>query len=202
VSKRPQVASVSAHLVTTNKWVRRLRVDGKAMDKVEVSLLISKSLEPCYAINIIRRHKTGKAADYVEGRVKKRVGEQRKEWPTTCKDTDNSSCLVADAQPLVGGVQCVTLNFGRSPPDDKPASRTGGGGQHGETGNRGGAAQGADGGGLSGGSGRAASRGEEGGGGCHPHSILRTTCSVTLTAPTIPKATFLTTAPVQVMKMI
>ena len=83
MSKRPQVAYVSAHLVTTNKWVRRLRVDGKAMDKVEVSLLISKSLEPCYAISIIRRHKTGKAADFVECRVKKRVGEQRKEWRTT-----------------------------------------------------------------------------------------------------------------------
>lgn len=165
MSKRLQVASVSAHLVTTNKWVRRLRVDGKALDKVAVSRLISKAVELCYATSIIKRHKTGKAVDYVEGRVKKRVGEQRKEWRTTYKDTDKSSCLVADAQPLVGGVQCFTLTFCRSPPDDKPASRIGGSGQHSETGNRGGAAQGADGGGLSGGSGRAASRGEEGKGG-------------------------------------
>jgi len=44
VSERPQVASLSAHLVNTNKLVRRLRVVGQATDEAAVSHLISNAV--------------------------------------------------------------------------------------------------------------------------------------------------------------
>jgi len=165
VSKRLQVASIFEHPVTTNKWVRRLRVDGKPMDKAAVSRLISKAVALYNATNTIKMHNTGKAVDYVDGRVKKRVGEQGKAWRMTYEDADEILRLVADTQPLVGGVQRVTPPFGGSPPDDGPAAPRGGCGQHGDTEEGGRAAPSASGGGTSGARTGGVSSGGEGEGG-------------------------------------
>jgi len=142
VSKRLHVAFISAHPVNTNKWVRRLCVDGKPMGKAAVSRLITKAVALFNVTNTIKMHNTGRAADYVEGRVKKRVGEQGKAWRMSYEEANKTLKLVTDTQPLVGGVQCVAQPFGGSPPDDGPAGTPSGSGQHGETGE---AEEGADG---------------------------------------------------------
>jgi len=100
VSKRLQGASISAHLVNTNKWVRRLRVDGKPMDKAAVSHLITKAVALYNVTNTIKMHNTGTAADYVEGRVKKRVGEQGEAWGMSYEEANKNLKFVADT---VGG---------------------------------------------------------------------------------------------------
>jgi len=165
VSKLLQVASISAHLVNTNKWVRRLHVDGKPMDRAAVSRLIFKAVALYNITNTIKMHKTGIAADYVEGRVKKRVGKQGKAWRMSYEEADKFLRFVADTQPLVGGVQRVSPPFGGSPPDDGPADTPRGSGRHGETEEAEEGADGANGDGSSDGHGGGASRGGEAGGG-------------------------------------
>ena len=75
--------------MNTNRRVRCLRIDGKSMYKAAVSRLISKAVALYSATKTIKMHKTSKAADYVEGHFKKRVGEQAKAWRTTYEEADN-----------------------------------------------------------------------------------------------------------------
>lgn len=125
VSKRLQVASISAHLVTTNAWVRRLRVGGKPIDKAAVTRIITKAVTLYNATNTIRQHNTGRSADYVEEKVNERVTAQSKSWQMGFGDASKILDLVTDTQPLVGGVQHVSPPFGGSPPDDGPDSTPG-----------------------------------------------------------------------------
>ncbi|OSX79787.1 hypothetical protein BU14_0071s0041 [Porphyra umbilicalis] len=160
VSKRLQVASISAHLVATDSWVKRLRIEGKPIDKAAVSRLISKAVTLYNATNTIKAHNTGKAAGYIEGRVNERVREQGKAWRMEYADTKSIVSIVIDTQPLVGGVQRVTPPFGGSPPDDGLPGTTGGSGRQGGAGEDGGesheARTGGEGGGASGRARRAA----------------------------------------------
>jgi len=121
VSERPQVASLSAHLVNTNKWVRRLRVVGQATDEAAVSRLISNAVALYNVTNTIKMQNEGRASDYVEGCVKKRVEKQGKAWRMSCDDATQILISVAHTQPLVGGVQGVAPPFCGSPPDGGPA---------------------------------------------------------------------------------
>ena len=134
VSKRLPVASSSAHLVATDSLVKRLRIEGKPIDKAAVSRLISIAVTLYNATNTIKAHNTGKAAGYLEGRVNQRVREQDKAWRIEHADTESISSFVIDTQPLVGGLQGVTPPFGGSPPDDGLLGTTGGSGRQGGTG--------------------------------------------------------------------
>jgi len=135
------------------------------MDKAALSRFISKAVALYNITNTIKMHNTGRAADYVEGRVKKRVGEQGKAWRMSYEEADKFLRFVADTQPLVGGVQRVSPPFGGSPPDDGPADTPRGSGRHGETEEAEEGADGANGDGSSDGHGGGASRGGEAGGG-------------------------------------
>jgi len=137
------------------------------MDKAAVSRLIFKAVALYNITNTIKMHNKGKAADYAEGRVKKRVGEQGKAWRTSYEEANKSSTFVADTQPLVGGVQRVAPPLGGSPPDDGPAVTPSGSGQRGEKGDAEGGAERANGEGRSDGRGRRASSGVEVGGGTY-----------------------------------
>eukprot|EP00170_Pyropia_yezoensis_P005687 contig_23092_g5704 len=125
VSKRLQVAAVSAHLVQTNQWVKRLRVDGKVIDKAAVSRLITKAVTLYNATNSIKAHAMGRSAFYVDKLVKKRITEQGKSWRMSFEDIDKILRLVIDTQPWVGGVQRSSPPFGGVPPNDRPAAASG-----------------------------------------------------------------------------
>jgi len=75
----------------------------------------------------------GKASDYVEGCVKKRVGKQGKAWRMSCEEATKSLIFVAHTQPLVGGVQGVAPPFCGFPPDGGPADTPRGSGERRET---------------------------------------------------------------------
>jgi len=166
VSKHLQVASISAHLVATDSWVKRLRIEGKPIDKAAVSRLISKAVTLYNATNTIKAHNTGKAAGYIEGRVNERVREQGKAWRMEYADTKSILSFVIDTQPLVGGVRRVTPPFGGSPPEDGLPGTTGGSGRQGRAGEDGGESHEARTGGESGGGDRAGGGGVGRGGDC------------------------------------
>jgi len=63
VFERPQVASLSSHLVNTKRWVRRFRVVGQATDKAAVSLLISNAVALDKVTNTIKMQNKGRAAE-------------------------------------------------------------------------------------------------------------------------------------------
>jgi len=160
------VASISAHLVATDSWVKRLRIEGKPIDKAAVSRLISKAVTLYNATNTIKAHNTGKAAGYIEGRVNERVREQGKAWRMEYADTKSILSFVIDTQPLVGGVRRVTPPFGGSPPEDGLPGTTGGSGRQGRAGEDGGESHEARTGGESGGGDRAGGGGVGRGGDC------------------------------------
>jgi len=126
VSKRLQLASIPTHLVATDSWVKRLRIEGTPIDKAAVSRLISKAVTLYSATTNIKAHNTGKAAGYIERRVNKPVHEQGKAWRIEYADTESILSFAIDTQPLVGAVQRVTPHSGGSPPDDGLPRTTGG----------------------------------------------------------------------------
>lgn len=119
------MASISAHLLETNAWVRRLRVEGKPIENAAVSRLIKMAVTLYHATNTIRRHNTGRSADYVEDKIKERLTVQNKSWRMIFSDASNILDLVADTQLLIGRVQRVYPPFGGSPPDDGQESSPG-----------------------------------------------------------------------------
>ncbi|KAK1864936.1 hypothetical protein I4F81_007472 [Pyropia yezoensis] len=106
-------------------WVKRLRVDGKVIDKAAVSRLITKAVTLYNATDSIKSHATGRSADYVDKLVKKRIAEQGKSWRMSFEDIDKMLRLVIDKQPLVGGVQRSSPPFSGAPPNDGPAAASG-----------------------------------------------------------------------------
>lgn len=127
VSKRPQVASISANLVSTNELVRRLRVGGKPMDKAAVTRIITKAATLLNARSTIRQHNMSRSADHVEDKVNEHVTAKSKSWWMDLAAASKLLDLVTDTQPLFGSMQRVSSPFGGSLLDDGPYSSPGNG---------------------------------------------------------------------------